>query len=82
LFVAKVWECRALKRPHANNGKEGSTNGKEGSSALATLKGLAMLTVGDKFPRFEAQACVSLEKNGFKRIHNDTFKGKWVVYLL
>jgi alkyl hydroperoxide reductase subunit AhpC len=39
-----------------------------------------MLIVGDKFPKFDVPACVSLEKNGFKRIQNDTFKGKWVVY--
>lgn len=40
-----------------------------------------MLTVGDKFPRFDAPACVSLDpKTGFKRITNDTYKGKWVVY--
>lgn len=40
-----------------------------------------MLTVGDKFPAFDVQACVSREKNGFKRIDNQTYKGKWVVYV-
>lgn len=39
-----------------------------------------MLTIGDKFPRFDVMACVSLEKDGFKKINNDTFKGKWIVY--
>lgn len=39
-----------------------------------------MLTVGQKFPQFDVQACVSLEKNGFKKINNKTYEGKWVVY--
>jgi alkyl hydroperoxide reductase subunit AhpC len=40
-----------------------------------------MLTVGDAFPKFNVQACVSLEKNGFQAITNDTYKGKWTVFL-
>jgi len=39
-----------------------------------------MLTVGDKFPKFDVQACVNLDKNGFKKINNQTYEGKWVVY--
>ena len=39
-----------------------------------------MPTVGTPFPQFEVQACVSLEKNGFKKFTNKDFAGKWVVY--
>ncbi|MBL8862387.1 MAG: peroxiredoxin [Planctomycetes bacterium] len=39
-----------------------------------------MLTVGDKLPAFDLAACVSLEKGQeFKRITNQTNKGKWLV---
>ena len=39
-----------------------------------------MLTVGDKFPTFSSQACVSLEKGQeFATISNDTYAGKWLV---
>jgi peroxiredoxin (alkyl hydroperoxide reductase subunit C) len=39
-----------------------------------------MLTVGDKFPEFELQAAVSLEKGKeFQEITNRTYAGKWQV---
>ena len=39
-----------------------------------------MLTVGDKFPQFDLQAAVSLEKGKeFKPISNKTYEGKWLV---
>jgi peroxiredoxin (alkyl hydroperoxide reductase subunit C) len=39
-----------------------------------------MLTVGDKFPAFDLQATVSTDmKSAFKRIDNQTYKGKWLV---
>ena len=39
-----------------------------------------MLTVGDKFPEFELQAVVGLEKGKeFEVITNATYKGKWQV---
>lgn len=39
-----------------------------------------MLTVGDKFPIFSVDACVGIDKDGFKRITNDTYRNKWVCY--
>src|SRR3954464_14010155 len=39
-----------------------------------------MLTVGDRFPQFNVQACVGTGKDDFKAISNDTYKGKWVCY--
>jgi alkyl hydroperoxide reductase subunit AhpC len=40
-----------------------------------------MLTVGDHFPKFNVDACVGLDKkDGFKKISNETYKGKWVCY--
>ena len=39
-----------------------------------------MLTVGDAFPQFTAQACVGTEKEAIKAISNADFKGRWVVY--
>lgn len=39
-----------------------------------------MLTIGDPFPVFNAQACVGNDKNGFTEISNGTYKGKWVLY--
>jgi len=40
-----------------------------------------MLTIGDKFPSFNLQAAVSLEKGKeFKRITDKEFEGKWKVY--
>lgn len=42
-----------------------------------------MLTVGDKLPEFELQACVSLEKGKeFTTINNKSFPGKWTVLFL
>jgi peroxiredoxin (alkyl hydroperoxide reductase subunit C) len=39
-----------------------------------------MLTIGDEFPQFELDACVSIEDGGeFKKISNKTNKGKWQV---
>jgi peroxiredoxin (alkyl hydroperoxide reductase subunit C) len=39
-----------------------------------------MLTVGDKFPKFELTAAVSLEKGQeFAQITNESYKGKWQV---
>ncbi|HYE75471.1 MAG TPA: peroxiredoxin, partial [Blastocatellia bacterium] len=39
-----------------------------------------MLTVGDKFPQFNLEAVVSLEKGKeFQRISNTTYEGKWQV---
>jgi lipoyl-dependent peroxiredoxin subunit C len=41
---------------------------------------MQMLTVGDKFPEFELQAVVGLEKGKeFEVIKNATYKGKWQV---
>ena len=39
-----------------------------------------MLTVGDRFPQFTADACVSIGDDAFTKITNDTYKGKWVCY--
>lgn len=39
-----------------------------------------MLSVGAKFPHFEVQACINTEKNGFKKLSNKDFEGKWVCY--
>jgi lipoyl-dependent peroxiredoxin subunit C len=39
-----------------------------------------MLTVGDHFPQYNVDACVGLGKEGFKKISNEHFKGKWVCY--
>src|SRR3954471_2407908 len=39
-----------------------------------------MLTVGDRFPQFTVDACVSIGDDAFKKITNDTYKGKWVCY--
>ena len=39
-----------------------------------------MLTVGDRFPRFELEAVVSLEQGKeFQRISNDSHAGRWLV---
>ncbi len=38
-----------------------------------------MLTVGDKFPHFELQACVSREKGKeFQQINQNSYEGKWL----
>ena len=40
-----------------------------------------MLTVGDKFPEFKLQACVSTEKGKeFATIASDSAKGKWTIF--
>lgn len=40
-----------------------------------------MLTVGDKFPEFQLQSCVSREHGKeFMEISNSTYAGKWQVY--
>jgi peroxiredoxin (alkyl hydroperoxide reductase subunit C) len=40
-----------------------------------------MLTIGDKFPRFNVQACVSTEQGKeFQAVSNDTWSGKWMVF--
>jgi alkyl hydroperoxide reductase subunit AhpC len=40
-----------------------------------------MLTVGDKFPKFNMTACVSLEKGKeFQNITSDTYPGKWLIF--
>ena len=39
-----------------------------------------MLTIGDKFPAFNLQACVSREKGKeFQEINNASYKDKWLV---
>lgn len=39
-----------------------------------------MLTVGDKFPEFSADACVGADQESLTKIDNKTYDGKWVVY--
>ena len=40
-----------------------------------------MLTVGDKFPTFKLQACVSTEKGKeFQTITSESLSGKWLVF--
>jgi len=39
-----------------------------------------MLTVGDHFPQFTAQACVGTGKDDLKLVKNTDYAGKWVVY--
>lgn len=39
-----------------------------------------MLTVGDKFPEFSADACVGADQESLTKIDNKTYEGKWVVY--
>ena len=42
-----------------------------------------MLTIGDKFPSFQLQGVVSLDRgNEFKAISNETYPGKWLVAFL
>ena len=40
-----------------------------------------MLTVGASFPAFSCAACDGNTKESLKTITNETYKGKWVVYL-
>lgn len=39
-----------------------------------------MLTVGDRFPRFRAQACVGASKENLKTVESDDFEGRWAVF--
>ncbi|QDV38919.1 peroxiredoxin [Tautonia plasticadhaerens] len=39
-----------------------------------------MLSVGEKFPEFRANACVGASKDSLTTIDNETFEGQWVVY--
>ncbi|HUF18675.1 MAG TPA: peroxiredoxin [Thermoanaerobaculia bacterium] len=40
-----------------------------------------MLSIGDKFPEFNLQACVSIEKGKeFEEISSDTNQGKWLIF--
>ncbi|MFN4133815.1 MAG: redoxin domain-containing protein [Candidatus Hadarchaeales archaeon] len=40
-----------------------------------------MLTIGDKFPQFKLQACVSTEKGKeFQTLTNENFAGKWLIF--
>lgn len=39
-----------------------------------------MLTVGDKFPEFSADACVGSDPESLTKIDNNSYEGKWVVY--
>jgi lipoyl-dependent peroxiredoxin subunit C len=42
-----------------------------------------MLTVGDRFPKFELDAVVSLEKGKeFQKLGSDSYEGKWKVVFL
>lgn len=40
-----------------------------------------MLTVGDKFPTYKAQACFGNDKTDLKEISNEYHAGKWAVYI-
>ncbi len=40
-----------------------------------------MLSIGDKFPEFKLQACVSIERGKeFSEISTDTNQGKWLIF--
>jgi alkyl hydroperoxide reductase subunit AhpC len=40
-----------------------------------------MLSIGQKFPSFKTQACVSTEKGKeFASVSNDTYAGKWLIF--
>jgi peroxiredoxin (alkyl hydroperoxide reductase subunit C) len=39
-----------------------------------------MLTVGEKFPQFQAKACVGADKDSLTEITNETYPGRWVIY--
>jgi peroxiredoxin (alkyl hydroperoxide reductase subunit C) len=48
---------------------------------LTRLKELFMLTVGEKFPKFELIGVVNLDpKKAFETITDETYAGKWKVY--
>ena len=39
-----------------------------------------MLSVGELFPKFKAQACNGLSENDITTLSTDDFEGKWQVY--
>ena len=39
-----------------------------------------MLTVGNPFPEFSADACVGSDSDSLTKIDNQSYAGKWVVY--
>jgi lipoyl-dependent peroxiredoxin subunit C len=40
-----------------------------------------MLSIGDKFPRFNVPACVSVEEGKeFRNVSNETLDGKWMIF--
>ncbi len=39
-----------------------------------------MLTVGEKFPQFEADACVGADKNSMRKVKNSDYQGRWAIY--
>lgn len=39
-----------------------------------------MLSVGEPFPKFKAQACNGLSENDISTLSSEDFKGKWQVY--
>ena len=39
-----------------------------------------MLTVGDEFPQFSAQACTGTEKEDIKLLTSADYSGKWTVF--
>ena len=40
-----------------------------------------MLTVGSKWPQFRVKACVGIEPDCLTEITNQSYEGKWLVYL-
>jgi len=40
-----------------------------------------MLSVGSKWPEFRVKACVGIEPGGLTEITNQSYEGKWLVYL-
>lgn len=40
-----------------------------------------MLTVGQSFPEFHCQACVGNTPDDLTQIHNDTYTGRWKLFL-
>ena len=40
-----------------------------------------MLSIGEKFPEFKLQACVSIEKDKeFQEISSESIRGKWLIF--
>ena len=46
----------------------------------SSLENLTMLTVGDAFPHYSAQACVGTGKDDVKLLTQADYAGRWVVY--